>query len=41
MPKSTKNNWGESSLEKKFEENLDDDAKLFQFFKIIQKKLPI
>jgi len=34
MLKSTKNNWGAPSLKEKFEEKLDD-AKLFQFLKII------
>jgi len=42
MLKSNKNYWGASNLEEKFEEKLDDDdAKLFQFFKIIWMKLPI
>jgi len=45
MPKTTKDNWGTPSLKEKLEEKLegklDDDAKLFQFLKIILMKLPI
>jgi len=41
MPKSTENNWRAQILKKKFEEKLDDDAKLFQFLKINWMKLPI
>jgi len=35
MPKSYQNNWGAQSLKENFKEKLDDDAKLFQFLKII------
>jgi len=35
MPKNTKNNWRALMFKEKFEEKLDDDAKLFQFLEII------
>ena len=41
MPKSTKNNWRAPSLKEKFEEKMDEDARLFQFLKINWMKLPV